>query len=123
MIKKAGRPRKQERESTVEEYLVKRVKQLGGEIRKVKWVARDAAPDRLVMLPSLPTEVDGIAFEASPFSFYVELKAEGLAAKFPHNEHERAQKREHDRMRAFGLRVEVIDSKQQIDELIARPYQ
>ena len=39
------------RESEVEAYLVKRVKALGGEVRKVKWLGRNGAPDRLAMLP------------------------------------------------------------------------
>jgi len=37
------------RESDIEAHLVKRVKELGGEVRKVKWIGRNGAPDRLVM--------------------------------------------------------------------------
>ena len=33
------------RESTIEDYLVERVKALGGEVRKVKWIGRHGAPD------------------------------------------------------------------------------
>jgi len=32
-------------------HLVKRVRELGGEVRKVQWIGRRGAPDRLVMLP------------------------------------------------------------------------
>ena len=39
------------RESVIEKYLVQRVKALGGEVRKVNWIGRRGAPDRLVMLP------------------------------------------------------------------------
>ncbi|MFY0084430.1 VRR-NUC domain-containing protein, partial [Acinetobacter baumannii] len=39
------------RESVIEKYLVDKVKALGGEVRKVKWISRNSAPDRLVMLP------------------------------------------------------------------------
>jgi hypothetical protein len=39
------------RESKIEKALVKRVKAAGGEIRKVQWVGRRGAPDRLVMMP------------------------------------------------------------------------
>jgi hypothetical protein len=93
------------RESTIEDYLVERVRVLGGEVRKVKWIGRNGAPDRLVMMPDR--------------TVWIELKAEGLAAFFPHTPHERQQHREHERMRAMGQRVEVVDSYQGIDEVLA----
>ncbi len=101
------------RESTIEEYLVKQVKAVGGECRKVKWMGRNGAPDRLVMLPP-ETYVD-----AAHCCIWVELKAEGLAALFPHTPHERQQHREHERMRAVGQRVVVIDSLAGVDALLA----
>ncbi|BCB27025.1 hypothetical protein SKTS_19110 [Sulfurimicrobium lacus] len=85
------------RESTIEDYLVKRVKEMGGEIRKVRWIGRNGAPDRLVMLPE--------------WSCWVELKAPGEKAK-PH------QIREHERIRKAGLSVAVIDSLEGVDELL-----
>lgn len=109
---------KLKRENKVEKYLVQRVTELGGEIRKVKWIGRDSAPDRRVMLPAMPVEVDGITFEAAPRSFWVEAKAEGLALNFPRDPHERAQHREHERLRKFGDRVEVIDSFERVDEVL-----
>lgn len=103
------------RESIIEAYLVACVKELGGETRKVQWIGRDGAPDRLVMLPER-------FYESGPsrpaFSLFVELKAEGLAETFPNDAHERTQWREHERMRRFGLRVEVIDSLQGVEELL-----
>ena len=93
------------RESDIEEYLVERVRKLGGELRKVKWIGRNGAPDRLVMLPDR--------------TVWIELKAEGLAAFFPHTPHERQQHREHERMRAMGQRVVVVDSFNGIDEVLA----
>lgn len=105
------------RESDIEEHLVKRVKELGGEVRKVKWIGRNGAPDRLVMLPGdawLCTESMD-----QPTTIWVELKAPGLAALFPHTPHERQQHREHERMRAMGQRVVVIDSLAGVDELLA----
>ncbi len=93
------------RESDVEAHLVKRVKELGGECRKVTWIGRNGAPDRLVMLPGV--------------TVWVELKAEGLAALFPHTPHERQQHREHERMRAMGQRVVVIDNYAGVEELLA----
>ena len=95
------------RESVIEQYLVDRVKELGGEVRKVKWIGRNGAPDRLVMLPSwgpyLPNPTKG--------TIWVELKAPGEKAK-PH------QQREHERMRRMGQRVEVVDSIERVDEVL-----
>lgn len=87
------------RESDIEAYLVKRVNELGGEVRKVKWIGRRGAPDRFAMLPTKP-------------SIWVELKAPGEKPK-PH------QVREHRRMRAMGQRVEVVDSLAGVDEVLA----
>ena len=103
------------RESTIEKHLVKRVKALGGEVRKVQWVGRVGAPDRLVMLPP------GIVVYPGPefgYTIWVELKTPGLLATFPNNAHERAQHREHERMRAMGQRVVVIDSVEGVEELL-----
>lgn len=91
------------REAEIEAHLVKRVKELGGEVRKVQWIGRSGAPDRLVMLP---------AQREYESTFWVELKAPGQKAK-PH------QQREHDRMRAMGQRVVVIDSIEGVEELLA----
>lgn len=103
-------------ERQIEARLVKRVGDVGGEVRKVQWIGRRGAPDRLVMLPS------GRVFAVDQLSqgrtIWVELKAPGKAATFPANPHERAQHREHERMRKMGQRVEVIDSYEQIEELL-----
>ena len=84
-------------EAKIEKYLCDRVKMLGGEVRKVKWIGRRGAPDRLVMLPRL--------------TIWVELKAPGKVPE-PH------QAREHKRMRDMGQRVEVIDSMEGVDNLL-----
>ncbi len=85
-------------ESTIEQYLVERVKALGGECRKLKWIGRNGAPDRIVMLPDR--------------TVWVELKAPGEKCR-PH------QIREHERMRRMGQRVEVVDSFEGVDEVLA----
>lgn len=85
------------RENQIESYLVKSVMALGGEVRKVKWIGRRGAPDRIVMLPGL--------------SVWVELKAPGEKVK-PH------QAREHERMRALGQNVKVIDSLEDVANLV-----
>jgi hypothetical protein len=86
------------RESTIEQYLVEQVKALGGEVRKVKWIGRNGAPDRIAMLPGK--------------TLWVELKAPGEKCR-PH------QIREHERMRSMGQRVEVVDSLDRVDEVLA----
>lgn len=86
------------RESTIEQYLVEQVKAKGGEVRKVKWIGRNGAPDRIVMLPDR--------------TVWVELKAPGEKCR-PH------QIREHERMRRMGQRVEVVDSCERVDEVLA----
>jgi hypothetical protein len=101
------------RERDVEAYLVERVKALGGEVRKVQWVGRRNAPDRLVMLPD-PGPGNGVFNNA----WWVELKNPTTVETFPANAHERAQAREHQRMRALGQRVEVIGTHDQVDELL-----
>ena len=95
------------RESDIDKYLVERVKELGGEVRKVKWIGRNGAPDRLVMLPSMMMLNGG-----TQTTVWVELKAPGEKAK-PH------QVREHERMRKMGQRVEVIDSLEGVDDLLS----
>ena len=86
------------RERTIEEYLVRRVVANGGECRKVQWIGRRGAPDRIVFLP------DGVVV-------FAELKAPGKKPE-PH------QVREHNRMRRMGQRVVVIDSFEGVDELL-----
>ena len=86
------------RESTVERYLVERITALGGEVRKVQFIGRRGAPDRLVMMPM--------------WTCWVELKAPGQKAK-PH------QLREHARMAKMRQDVRVIDSIEAVDALIA----
>ena len=99
------------RESEIEKYLVKRVKALGGEVRKVQWIGRRGAPDRLVMLPPMgwDTQLD----EPISRTVWVELKATGKKAE-PH------QLREHDRLRAMGQRVVLLDSVEGVDALLGR---
>lgn len=94
------------RESKIEAHLVERVRALGGEVRKVRWIGRRGAPDRVVMLPNGRV-------------VWVELKAPGLAATFPNNAHERQQDREHRRMRRVGQSVYVADSYAGVDEVFA----
>ena len=106
------------RERDIEKYLVDQVRALGGEVRKVKWVGRNYAPDRLVMgvccYARLWPGDDGVYSS----HVWVELKNPDTIKTFPANAHERAQKREHDRMRDLGQRVVVIGTREQVDELL-----
>ncbi|MDL4915489.1 MAG: VRR-NUC domain-containing protein [Enterobacterales bacterium endosymbiont of Blomia tropicalis] len=79
------------RESTIEKHLVAEVKKAGGIAYKFLSPGRRAVPDRLVLLPG------GRAV-------FVECKAPG---EKPRPE----QLREHERLRAHGLTVVVLDSK------------
>jgi hypothetical protein len=120
------------RESVIEKYLVQQVKALGGEVRKVKWIGRRGAPDRIVMLPRRTKSVKAAdvrayrdAFEVSmdeakreltglprpATTIWVELKTTGVAP-------EDHQLREHERMRKMGQRVVVVDSLEGVDEVL-----
>lgn len=94
-----------QRESDIEDYLDKRVKELGGVRRGVKWKGRSTAPDDVVMLPDR--------------LIWIECKEPGGATKFPSDALEEAQAREHERMRKMGQRVEVVDSFARVDEVLS----
>jgi hypothetical protein len=103
-------------ERDIEDYLVKRVKAMGGEVRKVAWVGRASAPDRVVMLPRRRRGENSMWPEAT---VWVELKNPKTVVTFPANAHERAQHREHERMRKLGQRVEVIGTLEGVEELLS----
>ncbi len=87
------------KESEIERYLVRRVKELGGVIRKVSWIGVRGAPDRLVMLPS------------GGHNFWIELKATGV-------EPTKLQLDEHERMRELGENVVVADSIARVEVVL-----
>ena len=84
------------RERDVEKYLVRRVKERGGEVRKCKWIGRRGAPDRVVFLKG---------------TYWVELKAPG---ETPRPE----QVREHRRMGSQDAYVYVLDSFERVDNFM-----
>lgn len=90
------------RESTVEGYLVDRVKATGGFVRKQIWLGCNGAPDRFCWWPN-------------GRHAWIELKRPGKAATGlePH------QLREINKMLRSGLDVRVIDTKKGVDEFIA----
>ena len=91
------------RESEIEAYLVERVEALGGVVRKVRWIGRRGAPDRLVLLPV------GTRKRWVP-ACWVELKR-------PKKREEYLQAVEHDILRLAGHKVFVINEKYQVDDL------
>lgn len=88
-------------ERDIERALVKRVKELGGEVRKVVWQGRRGAPDRLVLLPR----------KRGPRLLFVELKAPGGRLS-------RLQILEHEILTNYGVRVVVVNSLEQVAEVV-----
>lgn len=88
------------REAQIERALVRAVKDAGGLVRKVQWIGRVGAPDRLVLLP------DGRAV-------WVELKAPGRKPTV-------RQAREHSLLKRYGLSVAVVDSMEAVHALVGR---
>lgn len=86
------------RERDIEKDFTARVKAAGGEIRKIRWIGRKGAPDRVLMLNSNV--------------WWLEFKAPG---KRPSAQ----QASEHRRMRKMGMSVVVIDSLEANDTVIA----
>ena len=84
------------RESEVEAYLVKRVKELGGDTRKLKWIGRRGAPDRFVMLYG---------------GFFVETKP-------PRGQPRPEQEKEIEALRKSGVGVFVVDSYESVDRCL-----
>jgi hypothetical protein len=77
-------------ERDIEAALVRRVKELGGMCEKFVSPSRRAVPDRIVTLPG-------------GYIVFVELKAPGMRPSV-------AQQRDHERRRALGCDVRVIDT-------------
>lgn len=84
------------RESQVEAHLKKLAKQHGGSTRKVKWIGRHGAPDRLVLLPGK--------------FFFVEIKRPGKDA-------EAHQTREHLHLYRSGIPVYMADTLERVEGL------
>lgn len=78
--------------------MVSKLQKIGVSTRKVKWIGRDGAPDRLIL-------ADG--------GIWVELKAPG---KLPRAN----QVNELEALTKAGMLAYVIDSKEQIDALITK---
>lgn len=110
------------KESSIEAYLLKCAKVAGSEVRKVAWIGRSGAPDRVIMGGLMFRKRCGhLVADRGSLTCWVELKNPETIKTFPANDHERAQAREHARMRAQGQWVEVIGTKEQVAELFGLP--
>ena len=85
-------------EKTVERELVKRVKEEGGIAYKFTSPNRRSVPDRLCLLPGGKI-------------LFVECKRPGAKVT-------QLQAREHERLRALGFEVVVVDDKKDVNALI-----
>lgn len=86
-------------ESAIERFLVRRVREAGGLVRKLQWIGHRHAPDRLVGLHGR--------------HYLVELKRPRGAVRA-------GQLREHKRLRAMGFVVLVLDTHAKVDHFVAR---
>lgn len=85
------------KEGKIEHYLDKRAIELGGSTRKLKWLGRSGAPDRLVLLPGR--------------HIFVECKAsDGKLSD--HQAHELTE------LAAAGAETAVVWSKADVDKLL-----
>ena len=84
-------------ERTVEKYLVDQATAIGFEVRKVKWIGRNGAPDRVL--------------RGFGQTIWVETKAPKKGPK-------PCQIREHKRMRDAGQTVRVAATFDQVDEVL-----
>lgn len=90
-------------ESKVEKHLKKEVEASGGKVRKLKWIGKSGAPDRLMWWPRKGTEPLAYAL--------IELKAKGKPPT-------KIQEIEHAALREDGWTVIVADSVEAVDRAI-----
>lgn len=99
-------------ESVIRKALKDRVEAYGGEVRAASWLGRRNAPDVFVLLyEKLIVERNGGFKHVKPANFWVETKAPG-------GKPNKAQAREHKRMREAGCVVTVIATIARLDELL-----
>jgi len=96
-----GRP-----EGTIENYLRDRVKSLGGECRKCRWIGRRGCADDLIWFPLREGQT-------RPRYAFVECKAPGKMVDW-----RSLQGREILAMRKAGWAVYVVSCKQEVDDML-----
>lgn len=85
-------------EKQIEKYLVNEIERLGGLCIKFPPLFFRGFPDRIVLLPGA-------------LIVFVEMKNKGKKPT-------RVQLRAHDKLRSLGFRVEVLDSKESVNDFI-----
>lgn len=85
-------------EAAIEDYVVDLAEKAGYFVRKVGWLGRRSAPDRVFSREDRGT-------------VWIEFKAPGETPN-------RGQKEEHKRMRAAGMEVHVCDSVQEAKRIL-----
>lgn len=95
-------------EGKIEKHLKKEVEKTGGKVRKLKWIGKSGAPDRLIWWPGI-SHVSPTAI--IPRAAFVELKARGKKPT-------RVQQEEHDSFRADGWPVFVVDSVDEANKVV-----
>lgn len=106
------------RESKVEAHLVKRVEETGGLIRKIRYLGRNACPDRLVGWPQQDhIEVDW-GNGPNKISSYRSPRHTLVETKRPKGKAREDQEREHERLRAVGFDVVVLDTIEAVDAFV-----
>lgn len=85
------------RESKIEKYLVQKVVEAGGLVRKLKWIGKLGAPDRFIVLNGRVV--------------LVECKALGELPRA-------SQAAEIKKLTKHGVRVVVVDSYKAVDALV-----
>jgi hypothetical protein len=88
------------KEKRVEDHLIRRVAETGGFTRKVQWIGRKGAPDRLCGWPQFKR-----------FGM-PELKKPTTPTAEAH------QKREHERLRSIGIQVDVLATIEDVDRYV-----
>lgn len=92
-----------DRERDVRAHLKKRLKLLGGELRKVSWFPRTGAPDELIFLPARANRKARV--------IWAELKRPGQKP-------EKHQQRAIELLRDHGQEVVVIDCREAADAVL-----
>lgn len=87
------------KEADVERALVRRIEALGGRAEKFTSPARRSVPDRLILLPVPPEHRALVA----RYVRFAECKRPGAKPT-------ESQEKDHERRRAMGFRVDVVDS-------------
>lgn len=98
-------------EAKVEAYLVEQVEARGALTRKLKWIGRRGAADRLVVWEGPIGSHEQVPARGSARIDFVEVKRLGEVP-------EDLQAREINRLRALGANVFVLDSVEAVDAYV-----